>query len=238
MERCTDNPRNVLTTYDGIHDHPGNPRLGAREFVPPVNAGENAEEILTSSAPGTTPIGHHDVGLLGPRRLSVPSNYVPPNLLDQMLASALFEPERWPNPAPPVLGASVSQRNIDLLRMHQFFMMQYQSQYPFLSNMLNLMRNYTLAPPPFVDPSLTLLAAQNYGMRSRQGIPESSSRPPNSAFGPQASRSTVLSRAQQRLLRIQELMGERLLGERKSPQASEPSTEHREGVENLDLGDP
>ena len=74
--------------------------------------------------------------------------------------------------------------------MHQFFLLQYQAQYPLLTNMLNMMRNPR--PPLMLDPSLALLAAQNYGMRGQANL----SSLPNPTVD------------QQRLLRMQELMSQ------------------------------
>ena len=230
MERCTENPRNVLTTYNGTHNHPGKTTHSARDqSLPPVNVRETAEETLSSSSPGSTGSITYQDGLHGPLRSPVSlTNYVPPYLLDHMFTNALFETQRWPNLLP---GASVlSQRNIDLLRMRQFYMMQYQTQYPILSNMLNLMRNY-VARPPLLDPSVALLTAQNFGMRPKL--------PGSSVFDQQASRSASLSMQQQLLLQVQEMMGEKLFEGCQKPSDVKPSTEvHHEGVENVDVGDP
>lgn len=222
VERCTENPRNVLTTYDGKHNHPKlNPSPSMRESPsPPGNAPSAHVEDLPSSAP----IRHHE-GFPGPPRLP-PSNYMSHNLLDHMLTGAL-DRTRWPNPPPQVggpPGASLSQQrnNINLLRAQQLqFMLRYQTQYPFLSSMLNLMHNYSLAQPPsFLDPSsLALLAAQNYGMRlSRVTNPDYSG-----------------SSAQHRLLRMQELMGEKWC----SASQQQAACEHPEGrLRNLNLWEP
>jgi hypothetical protein len=167
VERCTENPRNVLTTYHGTHSHPGSSSHSAREyFITPVL---NAEETTLKSSSAPT-------SLFGPH--PVPSNYIPPTLFDRMVTSAFLEP--WPNPA-----AEAS----DLLKMHQFFLLQYQAQYPLLTNMLNMMRNPR--PPLMLDPSLALLAAQNYGMRRQANL----SSLPNPTVDQQASRSTPLSMA-------------------------------------------
>ncbi len=99
MERCTENPLNVLTTYDGIHSHPGKQSHSAGESVLPlINARENADSenlASMSTAPITAPITHQDGQLLGPLDLpTLPSNYVSPELFKHMLTNALSEPEK------------------------------------------------------------------------------------------------------------------------------------------------
>lgn len=196
MERCTENPHNVLTTYDGKHNHPKSSSPSMRESIPE----EHVQDLPSA------PIRPHD-GYLGPPARLPPSNYLSQTLLDHMF----------------------SQGNINLLRAQQLFMLQQcQRQYPFFSGMLNLMQNYPLAQSPILDPRLALLFAQNYGMRLRAQA-NSDRSAAIAAAQQQALRSAApLSRAQHRLLWMQELMGENRYSSggdyvHQSQQQSEPS---------------
>ncbi|XP_024367797.1 uncharacterized protein [Physcomitrium patens] len=227
VERCTDDPSHVLTTYDGTHTHPETSPQTTDGSNPPRNVGCNLErmvdeDVSTSSAPVTP---------LGPPR--VPSNYWPvqPNGLANLLlaGSQLPDQRRWSHPA-----------------AQQIFRLQFQTQYPLLFNMLNLMRTFPRARPPLVDPRMSprldsraLHAAQSYAMRTASGhinqdvVGPASAKaldPQNSSsgLGPSSSVPVSFSRAQQRLLWMRQLMGESILGEQRTGQhpASDSTTDN------------
>ncbi|KAG0562469.1 hypothetical protein KC19_9G149300 [Ceratodon purpureus] len=287
VERSTEDPSHVLTTYEGTHNHPETASTGsthARELNPQGTiASSNAEDV-----PLPAPVSPQQPVPLGPMP---PINLPPSNYLDQWLMSHLLatgaqvppDQARRRSQYPPQAAGTLFQRNIDyLLGTHQLFRLQYGTQYPLLANMLNLMRNFSRARPPLMDPRMdpmlnprldpraSLFAAQRYNaMRvgpggqfhqdpnlgsagaastdsQQQGNLTSPSATSGASLGttssasPNAGPSIGQVSMAQRLLWLQELMGEGLVGHNSSQQpASDNSGPEKEGPENNpDVGDP
>lgn len=295
VERLTEDPSHVLTTYNGIHTHPEN-STHSRESNPRTNtiSTSNAEVADPSLPP--TPINlvsPQQPAPLAPPRLP-PLNYIHPTIISHLLEAGSQvshgDQRRWSHP--PLQASSSNgggrntffQRNLNLLRLHHFFRLHYGTQYPLLTNMLHLMRNFpqarqaTLLDPQLdprldsrLDPIATLMAAQTYFVMQSGGNPIQNANLGSvgvaldnaqhgqqhgnlSGASPRASLGTTSTvkpsggpsntdqvSIQQRLLWMQELMGENLLSEVGRPPVQQTTSNNsREGKEDPqdDVGDP
>lgn len=218
VERCTENPSNVMTTYYGTHNHPQINSAGQLECEPTPHSN-------ISLVPGE----------YGPR---VPHNYC-------VLPDHALRRRRLNHPQQ---GGPFPQRpNIDL-RGLQFSPLS--PQY-FLSEVFRSMSGnlYPRPRPPLadsrLDPGILLALAQIYSMWPRGQVPgsaaaydlQSNSQLPGPSSPLNAGR---LLSIQQRILWLQNLMGEDYLTNRMASQQSSGSEENPEGPLNSehDLGNP
>lgn len=159
-----------------------------------------------------------------------------PNIIGHLLAAGAQAPldqRRWSggtstSGSPPVGSGTFFHQSLNLLRAHQFFRLRYGTQYPLLSNMLNLMRNFQARPPPptqLMDPLATLMAAQSYYAMHGGGLASPNLGLPANQQQPGMSTRDPVTMQQRRLLWIQALMGENMLnveGPLPSPPSGQP----------------